>query len=285
MADRRAPRPLFGKDRGPNGLAPPAARLPELARLRHCTVSPVIPLSGPERTCSGNARRTGFDPEPTLAGTRSWLGDGWKRTSSGTAQTMVMLLLAYPPFTNREQITPRARDQHDHDGNPIMGEITTTCAGERTSAKPSLRSASPDRRSPHGGYIMPCRPGAPFPTPGRFLWSCALPLMPWPAGSTPERRSIALRVRSARRGPRVPPQRRATSLRRSPVSPGRSAAFSGRNDRPRPGRRRGPSLAPPASWSGCPGALYPGAGRGPSQRPGPPWSAWKSSRVRAPSVH
>src|SRR5260370_38242191 len=73
-----------------------------------------------------------------------------------------MLLLADPPFTNREQITPRPRDEHDHDGNPIMGEITTTCAGERTS-----------------------RPGAPFPTPGRFLWSCALPLIEWRNAAAP----------------------------------------------------------------------------------------------------
>jgi hypothetical protein len=39
----------------------------QLARLRHRTVPPAIPLAASEPTCSGNARRTGIDPLQTWA--------------------------------------------------------------------------------------------------------------------------------------------------------------------------------------------------------------------------
>ena len=44
---------------------------PEVAQLRHGSVPLGIPLAAPKRTWSGNTRRTGFDPQPTSARSRS----------------------------------------------------------------------------------------------------------------------------------------------------------------------------------------------------------------------
>jgi hypothetical protein len=45
---------------------------PLLARLRHHAVLLGIPLAAPKQTCSGNTRRTGFDPNRTCGRSRSF---------------------------------------------------------------------------------------------------------------------------------------------------------------------------------------------------------------------
>jgi hypothetical protein len=94
-----------------------------MARLRHHAVPVGIPLAAPKRTCSGNTRRTGFDPNRSLVGvaiSEASVGRLCPRERPRTAATFHASSSSIPPTIRTASGASRPRTRTSRSGKPII---------------------------------------------------------------------------------------------------------------------------------------------------------------------